>query len=83
MFRRLVILWMVLHLVVFNGVLTGAEGISESETMDIQKENQQINGTVEQKQTIDIGEESNDIFQNQELTVDQNQLIVRSKRERG
>ena len=77
MFKRLVILWMVIHLVVLGGIPVGAQTgvITEDEIVDIREENQQMDVIVEQKQSIGTGDETDDIVQGQEVTGDQNQMI--------
>src|SRR3954470_24214123 len=68
---------MVIHLVVLGGIPVGAqtEVITEDEIVDIREENQQMDVIVEQKQSIDTGDETDDIVQDQEVTGDQNQMI--------
>ena len=68
---------MVIHLVVLGGIPVGAQTgvITEDEIVDIREENQQMDVIVEQKQSIDTGDETDDIVQGQEVTGDQNQMI--------
>lgn len=74
---------LVVHLVIFGGIPASAqtEIKIEDKQVDIQEENQQMDVIVDQKQQIDIGEESDNIIQNQEVTGEQEQTASNQKNE--
>ena len=77
MFKRFVLLLIVVQLVVLGGVPAGAQkaGRTEDEVI-LQKENQQMDVIVEQKQRMDIGDESKIVIQDQNITGIQDQKYL-------
>ena len=78
MFKKLVILWMVVHLVVLGGIPAGAQtGVETEEVVaNVQEENQQIDVVVEQVQSIDTNNGTDTIVQDQNVTGDQIQQLT-------
>ena len=78
MFKKLVILWMVVHLVVLGGIPAGAQtGVETEEVVaNVQEENQQIDVVVEQVQSIDTNNGTDTIVQDQNVTGDQTQQLT-------
>ncbi|MFZ0446613.1 MAG: hypothetical protein WAM95_18680 [Bacillus sp. (in: firmicutes)] len=78
MIKKLVILWMVVHLVVLGGIPTGAQtGVETEEVVaNVQEENQQIDVVVEQVQSIDTNNGTDTIVQDQNVTGNQIQQLT-------
>ena len=78
LFKKLVFLWMVVHLVVLGGIPAGAQTGVETEKVvaNVQEENQQFDVVVEQVQSIDSNNGTENIVQDQNVTGNQIQQMT-------
>ena len=78
LFKKLVILWMVVHLVVLGGIPAGAQTGVETEKVvaNVQEEKQQFDMIVEQVQSIDSNNGTENIVQDQNVTGNQIQQMT-------